>query len=201
MKNNDEKIFISSESVKNAQHGDSKRKKIKYNAEYISYVAHGDSAVVFITRDIVRSINTNGKWIDVIASSGGRQIFTDEGDAKYRWDFDWFIVELFPRKTKPDYSDAYSDEDKKYITWVTAKSDIAVWRSKGYKGVKFKVKPKLVNKNKGKTKKVERLWNKKFCRFVPEKWNNADCEYRKVEVPVNPDWQYYILSIERLKNK
>lgn len=34
--------------------------KMKYDAEYISYVNNGDSAAVFIVRDIVKSINTAG---------------------------------------------------------------------------------------------------------------------------------------------
>ena len=177
-----------------------KKKRMKYSAEYISYVEHGDSAIVFITRDIVRSINTNGKWIDVVSSEGGQKIFTDEGDSKYRWDFKSFIVELFPRVTKPDYSNAWTDEDKKYITWATANEDIKKWRRKGYKGQKYMVRPKLVNQNKGEYHTVKRLWNKKFERFVPEKWKNADCEYRKVKVPVSPDWQYYILSVKKIVN-
>lgn len=44
----------------------SNNQKIKYSPEYISYLANGDSAAVFITRDIVKSINTENKWIDVI---------------------------------------------------------------------------------------------------------------------------------------
>lgn len=44
--------------------------KIKYDSEYISYVENGDSVAVFIVRDIVRSIDTSGMWIDVISTSG-----------------------------------------------------------------------------------------------------------------------------------
>lgn len=183
------------------QSADSDNEKVKFSAEYINYIKNGDSAVVFITRDIVKSINTNGKWIDVLDSEDGEEIFTDEGEARYRWDFDGFIVELFPRKTKPDYSNAQCDWEIKYITWATATKDIAEWRKKGYKGQKFKVRLKLVNENEGKTVTVRRLWNKKFERFVPEKWKNADCVYRYVKVPVNPNWQYHILSVERLDNK
>ena len=84
--------------------------KKKYSAEYISYVEHGDSAIVFITRDIVKSINTNGKWVDVISSKGGRRI--DD-----KWDFESFIVEIFPRKTKPVYPEYSSDMEKKRIQW------------------------------------------------------------------------------------
>ena len=46
------------------------KNKIKYDSEYISYVANGDSAAVFIVRDIVKSIDTSGMWIDVISTSG-----------------------------------------------------------------------------------------------------------------------------------
>ena len=46
----------------------SNQNKIKYDSAYISYVANGDSAAVFIARDIVRSIDTSGMWIDVIST-------------------------------------------------------------------------------------------------------------------------------------
>ena len=38
--------------------------KIKYDSEYISYVEHGDSAAVFIVRDLVKNIDTSKMWID-----------------------------------------------------------------------------------------------------------------------------------------
>ena len=38
----------------------SNQNKIKYDSAYISYVANGDSAAVFIVRDVVRSIDTSG---------------------------------------------------------------------------------------------------------------------------------------------
>ena len=70
-------------------------KKEKYDAEYISYIESGESAAVFVARDIVRSINTTGKWIDIVDLKERRKY---EG----RWDFDYFIIELFPRKRSPD---------------------------------------------------------------------------------------------------
>ena len=82
----------------------------KYDAEYISYIRNGNSAAVLITRDLVRSINTIGKWIDIIDSNIRSRI---DG----RINFNYFIVEIFSRKTKPDYSEAASEYDKKYITW------------------------------------------------------------------------------------
>ena len=121
-------------------------KKEKYDAEYISYIESGESAAVFVARDIVRSINTTGKWIDIVDLKDRRKY---EG----RWDFDYFIIELFPRKRSPKYPAGMDDEGKKYITWQTAQTAISEQRTEGYKGTRFKICPKLVNRNKGKNKK------------------------------------------------
>ena len=121
-------------------------KKEKYDAEYISYIESGESAAVFVARDIVRSINTTGKWIDIVDLKERRKY---EG----RWDFDYFIIELFPRKRSPKYPAEMDDEGKKYITWQTAHIDISEQRAEGYKGTRFKICQKLVNRNKGKNKK------------------------------------------------
>ena len=99
-----------------------------------------------MARDIVRSINTTGKWIDIVDLKDRRKY---EG----RWDFDYFIIELFPRKRSPKYPAGMDDEGKKYITWQTAQTDISEQRAEGYKGTRFKICPKLVNRNKGKNKK------------------------------------------------
>ncbi|MDE6663095.1 MAG: hypothetical protein K2K46_07090 [Lachnospiraceae bacterium] len=137
--------------------------KIKYDADYISYVESGESAAVFVARDIVRSIDTSGMWIDILNLKG------DKNDDD-RWDFKHFTMELFPRRKYPKYPDGISDEDKKYITWKTAHEDILEQRSRGYKGTKFRIIPKLVNRNQGK--------------------------YRKI--PYEPKWDYNILAIKRL---
>ena len=166
--------------------------KKKYDAEYISYVETGESAAVFITRDVVRAIATKGKWIDVTKING-------EQNEDVRWEFEYFEVELFPRKTNPVYPKYASDEDKKYITWQTAHKDIDMLRKSGYKGPRFKICPKLVNANKGKYKTVEKVWNKTFQQYVPRKWGvGSSCELRKVKVPVKPKWEYHIISIKRL---
>ncbi|MDE6832741.1 MAG: hypothetical protein K2J39_00620, partial [Ruminococcus sp.] len=68
-----------------------------------------------------------------------------------------------------------------------------------YKGERFEVKTKLVNKNKGKTETINCLWNRTFKTYVPEQWKTSSCEYRKVTVPLDPDWHYYILSVKRLQ--
>lgn len=166
--------------------------KIKYDSAYISYVTNGDSAAIFIVRDIVRSIDTSGMWIDVLNTSGYKNNYD-------KWDFSNITVELFPRKTRPVYPEYASTEDKKYITWKTANEDIAKQRSHGYKGQKFTICPKLVNKNQRKTRTIEKIWNKKFERYVPKHWaRSSDCEVRKVQVPLEPDWEYHIISIKRL---
>lgn len=49
--------------------------KIKYDSEYISYVEHGDSAAVFIVRDLVKNIDTSKMWIDIIKTWGEKNEF------------------------------------------------------------------------------------------------------------------------------
>ena len=170
----------------------SNQNKIKYDSEYISYVENGDSAAVFIVRDIVRSIDTSGMWIDVISTSGYKNKFN-------QWDFSSITIELFPRKTKPIYPQIATPEDKKYITWQTANVDIAKQRSQGYRGKKFTICPKLVNKNQDKTGIIEKKWNKKFGRYVPKHCaRSSDCEVQKKKVPVKPVWEYHIISVKKL---
>ena len=91
--------------------------KVSYSTEYISYVENGESAAVFITRDIAKDVPTKGMWVDVISADK-----KDRRDG--RWDFNSFIVELFPRKPQPVYPQGASEEEKKYITWQTAHKDI-----------------------------------------------------------------------------
>ena len=166
--------------------------EFKYDSAYISYVSNGDSAAVFIVRDIIRSIDTSGMWIDVLNTSGYKNEYG-------KWDFSSITVELFPRKIRPVYPEYASAGEKKYITWITANEDIAKQRSQGYKGQKFTICPKLVNKNRGKTITVEKKWNKKFEQYIPMNWGkSSDCEIRKVQVPAKPVWEYHILSIKRL---
>ena len=117
----------------------------KHDAAYISYVESGESAAVFVARDIVRSIDTNGKWIDVLDYDGDK-------NWDYQWEFEYFTFELFPRKTRPKYPKEATEEDIKYITWKTAHADINMQRRQGYRGVRFKIFSKLVNRNKGKNK-------------------------------------------------
>ena len=201
--------------------------KKKYSDDYISYCERGDSCCVYITRDVVRSIKTDGKWIDVLDIEGGHEkyfsgklpehtgdpyldslnrhrnaehSFYDNG--KYRWVFKSFDVELFPRLTEPDYSWCTSEADRKYETWSTAHDDIDTLRYRGYHGPKFRIYPWLVQeKHKIGSTVVKAAWNKKFEQWVPDKWFNEDCEWRERTVPQDyeyGDWVYHIRKIERL---
>lgn len=166
-------------------------KKIKYSPEYIRYLASGESAAVFITRDIVKSINTNGKWIDVVEMEN-RKNYSGE------WDFKKIVVEIFPRKTHPVYPPKASLDIKRYITWETAHKDIEKQRAQGVKGIKFIIIPKLVNLNENKYKEVDALWDIKLQQFVDRKWKNYPCEIRKQRIYLEPKWDYKILSIKKL---
>lgn len=115
------------------------KKKIQYDAEYIRYLENGESAAVFITRDIVKAINTNGKWIDVIEMENRKNSYD-------QWDFKKIVVEIFPRKVHPVYPKEASLEEKKFITWKTAHNDIDEQRRNGVKGIKYEIIPKLVRK-------------------------------------------------------
>lgn len=165
--------------------------KIKYDAAYISYVESGESAAVFVARDIVRSIDTSGMWIDILNLEGYK-------NKDNRWDFKHFTIELFPRRKYPKYPDGATDEEKKYITWKTAYEDVREQRNRGYKGTKFRIYPKLVNRNKGKYRKVMAVWNLTFGQWVPNEWFGSSCEWREKKVPYKPKWDYNILAIKRL---
>lgn len=167
------------------------KKIIKYEAAYISYVKNGESAAVFITRDLATEVPTDGMWVDVVSAD-------KKGRKDDRWDFNYFIVELFPRKTKPVYPEKASDSVKKYITWQTAHKDIELQRKHGYHGPKYKICPRLLNRNKGMFTKKKAVWNKTFDRWVPDEWFNSSCEWREKNIPVKAKWEYEISSVKRI---
>lgn len=65
--------------------------------DFEMYNKSGEATAVHIVRDIVRSINTREKWVDVVSMSENGYCFDDIRN------FDWLIVELFPRLTRPSY--------------------------------------------------------------------------------------------------
>lgn len=160
----------------------------KHDAEYISYVESGESAAVFIVRDLVKSIETKGKWVDVISLNTYYK--KGAGDRKA---FNWIIVELFPRKLQPKY-DKSDAENNRYLTWVTAHEDIAKQRRAGVKGEKYLVLCSLFNKNKNKfiTRTI----------FARKYWEPLEA-YREMEVKESavPKWEYRIQAVKKVNSK
>ena len=160
----------------------------KHDTEYISYIESGESAAVFIVRDIVNSIDTKGKWVDVISLN----TYYKRG-AGDRMAFNWIIVELFPRKMQPKY-DKNDSAHNRYLTWVTAHEDIAKQRQAGFHGEKYLVLCNLYNKNKNKftTHTI----------IVRKYWEPMEA-YRPMEVkdPVELEWEYRIQAVKKVNAK
>jgi len=160
----------------------------KHDTEYISYIESGESAAVFIVRDIVNSIDTKGKWVDVISLN----TYYKRG-AGDRMAFNWIIVELFPRKMQPEY-DKNDSAHNRYLTWVTAHEDIAKQRQAGFHGEKYLVLCNLYNKNKNKFT-THTIIARKY-------WEPMEA-YRPMEVkdPVDPEWEYRIQAVKKVNAK
>ena len=160
----------------------------KHDTEYISYIESGESAAVFIVRDIVNSIDTKGKWVDVISFN----TYYKRG-AGNRRAFNWIIVELFPRKMQPKY-DKNDSAHNRYLTWVTAHEDIAKQRQAGFHGEKYLVLCNLYNKNKNKFT-THTIIARKY-------WEPMEA-YRPMEVkdPVDPEWEYRIQAVKKVNAK
>lgn len=160
----------------------------KHDAEYISYIESGESAAVFIVRDIVNSIDTKGKWVDVISLNTYYKRGTNNQMA-----FNWIIVELFPRKIQPKY-DGNDSAYNRYLTWVTAHDDIAKQRQAGFHGEKYLVLCHLYNKNKNKfTKRT----------IIARKYWEPMEAYRPMVVkdPIDPKWEYRIQTVKKVNSK
>ena len=160
----------------------------KHDTEYISYIESGESAAVFIVRDIVNSIDTKGKWVDVISLN----TYYKRG-AGDRMAFNWIIVELFPRKMQPKYDENDSAHNR-YLTWVTAHEDIAKQRQAGFHGEKYLVLCNLYNKNKNKFT-THTIIARKY-------WEPMEA-YRPMEVkdPVDLEWEYRIQAVKKVNAK
>lgn len=163
--------------------------RMRYDAAYISYVESGDSAAVFIARDIARAVPTGGKWIDVLSSDGRKR---HDG----RWDFREFTVELFPRLTQPVYTPGASKALCDYICWQAAHADIAAQRSRGVRGPRYRICPRLVNRNAGKYEVHKAAWNRRLQRWVPDRDFSPSCVWMERKQPAAPDWQYVIDRVE-----
>jgi len=160
------------------------KKKI-HDARYIAYCKRGESAAVYIMRDIVDSIDTSDKWIDIIKMQ-------QRVNSNIKNDFMVFYAELFPRITEPDYSKAYSDEERKYITWLTAMNDIEFQRMNGFKGPVYKVYP-IIDKD-----SIEYAYTKKeVCLVYSENWDKwLECDENAI--PKDRVWKKEIREIKSI---
>ena len=159
-----------------------KRRKI-HDSEYIAYCRNGSSAAVYIIRDIADKIDTDDKWIDItyIQTRNNKEGLND---------FEYFIAELFPRITKPDYSYAKSIDEMKYITWSTARKDIEEHRKKGYNGPIYIVYPRIENIV------YEEIVEKVYELYYP-KWNKwFECDEGAI-----PQNAVYRLKAENVSRK
>ena len=85
----------------------------RFNDElFNNYNSSGEATAVHIVRDRAFDINTTGKWIDIIDTHMYKH-------PRYnKLGFSWIIAELFPRITKPEYTD--DDYMNRYLCWQAA---------------------------------------------------------------------------------
>lgn len=177
-------------------------KDFEYEDEYYSYVGEGESTAVWITRDIVKSIDTTNKWVDILDHDG-------EENWDCKWRFNYIDVEIFPRKKKPHYPKDAPDDIKRYITWKTAHEDIEEQRRNGFRGERYQIELKLVNKNHKRgtylKHKEKHYWDEEKKHWVMDGKLTPSCkeiEREYVEfIPKKPKWVYIILGIKRLDKK
>lgn len=161
----------------------------KRDSNYIAYIERGESAAVYLVRDIVKdkAINTKGKWIDVLSVSSYKKYTTNN---RRGFAFNWIIVELFSRHLQPQY-DPYDSAHNKYLTWLTAHEDIDNQRKAGYHGEKYLVLCRLCNKNQNKPVEPEctyeiqsvRKVNKKQVQYIQNNHANLEVKIKQKGKP------------------
>lgn len=149
-----------------------------------------EAAIVFIVQNLVDSLDTKKKWIDVVD-------FDTYGSRVGKMAFNYIIVELFERKIHPKYPKGADAKLKKAITWKTAHEDMMNQRSNGIKGTLFLITCKLFNKNKG--KQVTRLlphWNEEYGGFDYTGKVPTTTIARKFDM--EPEWHYKITGTQKI---
>ena len=105
----------------------------RHDKDYLDYIDSGESAAVYIVKNIVKSLDTKNMWVDVVSIN----TYYKRGSGNIA--FNWIVVELFPRKIKPKYD---TDPDyNRYLTWLTAHEDIEKQRDSGFHKVSCTVWP------------------------------------------------------------
>lgn len=172
------------------------RSNQQYDDAYITYVKSSTSTAVLIVRDLVKDIDTKGKWVDV-RHTEKRFLSHSEGD------FSFIIVELFSRKQKPIYPKKRAEEtdsDYKnriaYITWQTATADIHHQRTQGIKGDVYIVLPCLKNEQESAYDKHYIVWDHSHRHFKRVRESN---QYVNIIKP--PIWGYEIAATKKINHQ
>lgn len=167
-----------------------------YDAAYLKYVESSESTAVLIVRDMVKDIDTKGKWI-YVRQMEKRFLSHSQGD------FSFIIVELFPRKQKPIYPKKMAEETDSnyrnriaYFTWQTATADINHQRAKGIKGDLYIVLPCLKNENEGTKDKHYIAWDNDHRHFKRVQESN---QYVNILKP--PIWGYDIIATKKINHQ
>lgn len=168
----------------------------QYDEAYITYVKSNISTAVLIVRDMVKDIDTKGKWIDV-RHLEKRFLSHHEGD------FSFIIVELFSRRQKPTYPKKMAQETDSeyknriaYITWQTATADIDQQRVQGIKGDVYIVLPSLRNEHEGMYDKHYIVWDDKRRHFKRVRESN---QYISIIKPAK--WRYDIVATKKINHQ
>lgn len=158
--------------------------------EYWLYTKTDEAAAVYYIRDLVESIDTKGKWIDIIFSDR----YYSDYDKKPA--FKKVIVELFERKIKPKYPKDADIDLIKAITWKVAHEDIEKQRNSGVLGSLFEVTGVYYNKNRGKfeNKSIDH-WNEEYEGFDYTGKVPTTTIIRRVEM--EPKWIYIITGVKK----
>lgn len=168
----------------------------QYDAAYIAYVKSSESTAVLIVRDMVKDIDTKGKWIDVRHME---KRFLSHADG----DFSFIIVELFSRKQKPAYPKQLAEETNSdyknriaYITWQTATADIHNQRTQGIRGDVYIVLPCLKNEHESTYEKHYIVWDNSHRHFKRVRESN---QYVNILKP--PVWRYDIVATKKIDHQ
>ena len=168
----------------------------QYDDAYITYVKSHISTAVLIVRDMVKDIDTKGKWIDV-------RHLEERFLSHYNGDFSFIIAELFSRKQKPIYpkkmvheTDAEYKNRIAYITWQTATADIEQQRTEGIKGDAYIVLPCLKNEHGSMYDKHYIVWDDKRRHF--KRVRESD-QYVSIIKP--PKWKYDIVATKKINHQ
>ncbi|MBD8068795.1 hypothetical protein [Bacillus sp. PS06] len=171
------------------------RNQQSYDEAYIAYLERSESVAVIIVRDLIKTIDTKDRWVDVRMLE--RRFLSDLDR-----DFSFIIVELFQRKLKPNYpKKKIEDTDfdyknlKAYITWKTATADINSQRANGIKGDVYIILPRLKNEHEGKYEKHFILWEP--IRLV---FKRVRIGKQYVNVVKPPKWSYEIVATEKINH-